>query len=101
MLEAIIPSNNDARGSAERGRLGSTAATTEGTTLIGCLAGQDGDDLYTLAKYVISQWRGGVRGDDLKKGCRLQGKTDWDLGTTSRSEGKKVDATREQDTFAI
>jgi len=48
-VEAIIPSNNDARGSAERGRLGSTAATTEGTTLIGCLAGQDGDDFYTLA----------------------------------------------------
>ena len=71
-----------------------TAPAAKGTTVIGCLAGPDADDLYTLTSM---QHRTGVTvvgGDELKKGAGAKVKLTGSWETLPGSEGKKGDSTR-------
>jgi hypothetical protein len=64
------------------------------TTIVGCLAGPDADDLYTLTSM---QHRTGVEvvgGDELKKGAGAKVKLTGAWEALPGSEGKKGDATR-------
>ena len=73
---------------------GQPAPTAKGTTLIGCLAGPDADNLYTLTSM---QHRTGVEvvgSDDLKQGAGAKVKLTGSWETLPGSEGKKGDATR-------
>jgi hypothetical protein len=77
------------------------ASNTKGTTLIGCLAGPDADDLYTLTSM---QHRMGVAvagGDELKQGAGSKVKLTGSWETLPGSEGKKGDATRRFKATAI
>lgn len=70
------------------------APSAKGTTLIGCLAGPDADDHYTLSSM---QHRLGVEvigADDLKKGAGAKVKLTGSWEALPGSEGKKGDATR-------
>jgi hypothetical protein len=65
---------------------------TKGTTLIGCLAGPDADDHYTLTSM---QHRMGVEvvgGDQLKTGSGAKVKLTGSWETLPGAEGKKGDA---------
>ncbi len=67
---------------------------TKGTTVIGCLAGPDADDHYTLSSM---QHRLGVEvvgGDELKKGAGAKVKLTGSWEPLPGSEGKKGDAAR-------
>ena len=71
-----------------------SAPAAKGTTIIGCLAGPDVDNLYTLTSM---QHRTGVEvvGDDeLKKGAGAKVKLTGSWETLPGSEGKKGDSTR-------
>jgi hypothetical protein len=77
------------------------ASSAKGTTLIGCLAGPDADDLYTLTSM---QHRLGVAvagGDELKQGAGSKVKLTGSWETLPGSEGKKGDATRRFKATAI
>ena len=66
----------------------------KGTTLIGCLAGPDADDHYTLTSM---QHRMGVEvvgGDELKSGAGAKVKLTGSWEALPGSEGKKGDETR-------
>jgi hypothetical protein len=70
------------------------APAAKGTTLIGCLAGPDADDLYTLTSM---QHRTGVEvmgSDELKKGAGGKVKLTGSWEPLPGSEGKKGDAAR-------
>ena len=70
------------------------APTAKSTTIIGCLAGPDADDLYTLTSM---QHRTGVEvvgGEELKKGAGGKVKLTGSWEAVPGSEGKKGDATR-------
>ena len=70
------------------------APTVKGTTLVGCLAGPDADDLYTLTSM---QHRLGVEvvgGEELKQGAGAKVKLTGSWEALPGSEGKKGDATR-------
>jgi hypothetical protein len=70
------------------------APASKGTTLIGCLAGPDADDHYTLTSM---QHRTGVEvvGDDgLKSGAGAKVKLTGSWEAVPGSEGKKGDAAR-------
>src|SRR5271169_3096993 len=70
------------------------AATPKGTTLIGCLAGPDADDHYTLTSM---QHRLGVEvvgSDELKSGAGAKVKLTGSWDALPGSEGKKGDAAR-------
>jgi hypothetical protein len=70
------------------------APGTKNTTIIGCLAGPDADDFYTLTNM---QHRTGVQvtgGDELTKGSGAKVKLTGSWETLPGSEGKKSDATR-------
>lgn len=67
---------------------------TKGTTVIGCLSGPDGDNLYTLSSM---QHRLGVEvvgGDELKKGAGAKVKLTGSWEPLPGAEGKKGDAAR-------
>ncbi len=69
-------------------------AGAKGTTLIGCLAGPDADDHYTLTSM---QHRLGVEvigGDELKSGAGEKVKLTGSWDVLPGSEGKKGDAAR-------
>ena len=69
-------------------------AGAKGTTLIGCLAGPDADDHYTLTSM---QHRLGVEvvgGDELKSGAGAKVKLTGSWEALPGSEGKKGDAAR-------
>jgi hypothetical protein len=69
-------------------------APAKGTTLIGCLAGPDADDHYTL---ISMQHRLGVEvvgGDELKSGAGAKVKLTGSWDALPGSEGKKGDAAR-------
>ena len=71
-----------------------TPAAAKGTTVIGCLAGPDTDDFYTLTSM---QHRSGVRvagSDELKKAAGAKVKLTGSWETLPESNGKKSDATR-------
>ena len=71
-----------------------TQATGKGTTLIGCLAGPDADDHYTLTSM---QHRLGVEvvgGDELKAGAGAKVKLTGSWEALPGAEGKKGDATQ-------
>ena len=71
-----------------------TAPAGKGTTIIGCLAGPDADDLYTLTSM---QHRTGVEvvgSDGLKKGAGAKVKLTGSWETLPGSEVKKGDTTR-------
>jgi hypothetical protein len=70
------------------------AASAKSTTLIGCLAGPDADDLYTLTSM---QHRTGVEvvgGDELQKGAGTKVKLTGSWEALPGATGKKGDATR-------
>jgi len=70
------------------------AQTTKGTTVIGCLAGPDADDHYTLTSM---QHRLGVEvvgGEELKNGAGAKVKLTGSWEAVPGSEGKKGDAVR-------
>jgi hypothetical protein len=70
------------------------SGTAKGTTLIGCLAGPDADDHYTLTSM---QHRLGVEvvgGDELKSGAGAKVKLTGSWCVLPGSEGKKGDAAR-------
>ena len=70
------------------------APASKGTTLIGCLAGPDADDHYTLTSM---QHRTGVEvvgGDGLKSGAGAKVKLTGSWEALPGSEGKKGDAAR-------
>jgi len=70
------------------------AATAKGTTVIGCLAGPDADDHYTLTSM---QHRLGVEvvgGEELKKGSGAKVKLTGSWEALRGSGGKTTDATR-------
>jgi hypothetical protein len=70
------------------------SGTAKGTTLIGCLAGPDADDHYTLTSM---QHRLGVEvvgGDELKSGAGAKVKLTGSWDVLPGSEGKKGDAAR-------
>jgi hypothetical protein len=69
-------------------------AGAKGTTLIGCLAGPDADDHYTLTSM---QHRLGVEvvgGDELKSGAGAKVKLTGSWDVLPGSQGKKGDAAR-------
>lgn len=69
-------------------------ANAKGTTLIGCLAGPDSDDHYTLTSM---QHRLGVEvvgGDDLKKGAGAKVKLTGSWEAIPGVDAKKGDAAR-------
>ena len=69
-------------------------AGAKGTTLIGCLAGPDADDHYTLTSM---QHRLGVEvigGDELRSGAGAKVKLTGSWDVLPGSEGKKGDAAR-------
>ena len=69
-------------------------AAAKGTTLIGCLSGPDGDNLYTLSSM---QHRLGVEvvgGDELKKAAGAKVKLTGSWEPLPGAEGKKGDAAR-------
>jgi len=69
-------------------------AANKGTTIIGCLAGPDADNLYTLTSM---QHRLGVQvvgSDDLKKDAGAKVKLTGSWEPLPGAEGKKSDATR-------
>jgi hypothetical protein len=71
-----------------------TAATSKGTTLIGCLAGPDADDHYTLTSM---QHRMGVEvvgGEELKTGAGAKVKLTGSWEALPGAEGKKGDASQ-------
>jgi len=71
-----------------------SAPSSKNTTIIGCLAGPDADDLYTLKSM---QHRTGVEvvgGNELKKGAGAKVKLTGSWQTLPGSAGKKGDATR-------
>jgi hypothetical protein len=77
------------------------ASSAKGTTLIGCLAGPDADDLYTLSSM---QHRLGVEvvgGEELKQGSGAKVKLTGSWEPLPGSEGKKGDATRRFKATAI
>src|SRR5271166_1517342 len=70
------------------------APNAKGTVLIGCLAGPDADDLYTLTSM---QHRMGVEvvgGDELQKGAGAKVKLTGSWEALPGATGKKGDATR-------
>jgi hypothetical protein len=70
------------------------ASAAKNTTIVGCLAGPDADDLYTLTSM---QHRTGVEvvgSDELKKGAGAKVKLTGSWEPLPGSEGKKGDATR-------
>jgi hypothetical protein len=70
------------------------AATPKGTTVVGCLAGPDADDLYTLTSM---QHRLGVQvvgSEELKKGAGTKVKLTGSWEPLPGSAGKKGDAGR-------
>jgi hypothetical protein len=71
-----------------------SASSAKSTTLVGCLAGPDTDDLYTLTSM---QHRLGVEvvgGDELKQGAGAKVKLTGSWEALPGSEGKKGDAAR-------
>ncbi len=87
MLACILVVNGRAQQAPQ------TAAGAKGTTLIGCLAGPDIDNLYTLTSM---QHRLGVEvvgGDELKKGAGAKVKLTGSWEQLPGAEGKKTDAT--------
>ena len=77
------------------------ATAPKGTTLIGCLAGPDADDHYTLTSM---QHRMGVEvvgGDELKTGAGAKVKLTGSWEAMPGSEGKKGDAARRFKTTAV
>jgi hypothetical protein len=77
------------------------ASSTKGTTLIGCLAGPDTDDLYTLTSMQHRLGVAVVGGDELKNGAGGKVKLTGSWETLPGSEGKKGDATRRFKATAI
>ena len=70
------------------------AAPAKGTSLIGCLAGPDADDYYTLTSM---QHRTGVEvvgGEELKKGAGAKVKLTGSWEALPGPQGKKGDAAR-------
>jgi hypothetical protein len=77
------------------------APASKGTTLIGCLAGPDADDHYTLTSM---QHRTGVEvvgGDELKSDAGAKVKLTGSWEALPGSEGKKGDAARQFRATAI
>jgi len=73
---------------------GKPAVTPKGTTVVGCLAGPDADDLYTLTSM---QHRLGVQvvgSEELKKGAGAKVKLTGSWEPLPGSAGKKGDAGR-------
>lgn len=71
-----------------------SAPSAKSTTIIGCLAGPDADDLYTLTSMQHRTGVGVVGGAELKKGTGAKVKLTGSWQTLPGGEGKKGDATR-------
>ena len=70
------------------------SATSKGTTLIGCLAGPDADDHYTLTSMEHRMGVEVVGGDELKTGAGAKVKLTGAWEALPGAQGKKGDATR-------
>ena len=71
-----------------------SALTNKGTTLIGCLAGPDTDDHYTLTSMQHRLGVDVVGGDELKTGAGAKVKLTGSWETLPGAEGKKGDAAK-------
>src|SRR5271169_4160428 len=77
------------------------APSAKGTVLIGCLAGPDADDLYTLTSMQHRLGVAVVGGDELKQGAGSKVKLTGSWEPLPAPEGKKGDATRRFKATAI
>jgi hypothetical protein len=71
------------------------ASAAKGTTLIGCLAGPDADDHYTLTSMQHRLGVDVVGGDELKQGAGAKVKLTGKWEPLPGGNGKKSDATQE------
>ena len=76
-----------------------SSSASKGTTLIGCLAGPDADDHYTLTSMQHRMGVDVVGGDELKDGCRRESEVDRIVGAAagSRSEEGRRSTTLQGD----
>jgi hypothetical protein len=77
------------------------ASNAKETTLIGCLAGPDADDLYTLTSMQHRLGVAVVGGDELKQGAGSKVKLTGSWEPLPAPEGKKGDSTRRFKATAI